>query len=112
MTNDERWTYYESGALQRVTAIELLDWAGYWTTAGLDDITDPLQKEQTREAIRMILTNLSYTIKVVSALAISDEAIKACPADNVPESVIHTVIVSIMARKLEWLTGIRELPAE
>ncbi len=112
MTNDERWIYYESGALQRVTAIELLDWAGYWTTAGLDEITDPLQKEQTREAIRLILTNLSYTVKVVASLEISDDAIKACPADNVPESTIHTVIIGIMARKLEWLTGIQELPAE
>lgn len=112
MTNDERWIYYESGALQRVTAIELLDWAGYWTTAGLDEITDPLQKEQTRQAIRLILTDLSYAIKVVASLAISDDAIKSCPADNVPESVIHTVVVSIMARKLEWLTGITELPTE
>ncbi len=112
MTNDERWTYFESGALQRVTAIELLDWAGYWTTAGLDEITDPLQKEQTRQAIRLILTDLSYAIKVVASLAISDDAIKSCPPDNVPESVIHTVVVSIMARKLEWLTGITELPTE
>lgn len=110
MTNQERWQYFESGELQRVTAVELLDWAGYWTTEGLDEITDPLQKEQTRQAIRLILTELSRTIKIVASLAISDDAIKACDPDNVPESVIHTVIVSIMARKLEWLTGITALP--
>lgn len=112
MTNQERWQYFESGELQRVTAVELLDWAGYWTTEGLDEITDPLQKEQTRQAIRLILTELSYTIKIVASLAISDEAIKSCPVDNVPESVIHTVIVGIMARRLEWLTGITEITVE
>ena len=111
MTNDERWTYFESGVLQRITAIELLDWAGYWTTAGLDEITDPLQKEQTRQAIRLILTDLSYAIKVVASLAISDDAIRACDAGSVPEAVIHTVVVSIMANKLEWLTGVSELIA-
>lgn len=112
MTNQERWQYFESGELQRVTAIELLDWAGYWTTAGLGDITDPLQKEQTRQAIRLILTDLSYTIKVVASLAISDSAIASSEAGMVQESTIHTVVVSIMANKLEWLTGLTELPVE
>lgn len=112
MTNQERWTYFESGELQRVTAVELLDWAGYWTTEGLDEITDPLQKEQTKQAIRLILTELSRTIKIVASLAISDEAIKSCPVDNVSESIIHTVIVGIMAHKLEWLTGITEITTE
>lgn len=112
MTNQERWQYYESGQLQRSVAVQLLDWVGYWTTTGLDEIIDPLQKEQTRQAIRLILTELSYTIKIVANLAISDEAIKSCPVDNVPESVIHTIIVSIMASKLEWLTGITEVTSE
>ena len=49
MTNQERWEYYESGALQRIVAVQLLDWAGYWTTAGLDPIEDDLQREQTRQ---------------------------------------------------------------
>ena len=112
MTNQERWTYFESGELQRVTAVELLDWAGYWTTAGLSEITDPLQKEQSRQAIRLILTDLSYAIKIVASLAISDDAIKNCEAGLVPEAVIHTVVVSIMANKLEWLTGLQALPDE
>ena len=112
MTNQERWNYYESGELQRVTAVELLDWAGYWTTAGLSGITDALQREQTRQAINLILTDLSYAIKVVAALAISDEAVKGCDAGLVPEALIHTVVVSIMAHKLEWLTGMQQLPSE
>ena len=110
MTNQERWDYYQSGALQRATAIELLDWAGYWAGAGLDPITDPLQKEQTKKAIELILNDLSGTLKVVSALAISDDAIKACSVDGVTEQIIKTVVVSIMSNKLCWVTGIESLP--
>lgn len=110
MTNAERWIYYESGDLQRKVAVDLLDWAGYWATQGTESITDPLQRAQTNSAITLILNDLSYSIKVVSALAISDDAIKSCPADNVPESTVHTVTVSIMASKLAWITGITVLP--
>ena len=112
MTNQERWQYYESGQLQRSVAVQLLDWAGYWTTAGLDEITDPLQKEQTKLTIRMILTNLSYVIKIVTNLAISDDTIKEAEINSITESMIRTVIVSILASKLEWVTNISELPEE
>ena len=105
MTNQERFEYFESGKLQRAVEVELLDWAGYWTTEGLDEITDPLQKAQTEQMIRLILRSLPEYIKQVSRLAISDSAIKTAESDPA-ESVIHTVVVGILATKLAWLTGI------
>ena len=110
MTNQERYSYFESGVLQRTTAVELLDWAGYWTTTGLGEITDPLQKLQTRSAIRMILTNLAATNKLVAHLAISYDEIKNAEVGEVTDEIIHTVVVSIMATKLEWITGINQVP--
>ena len=106
MTNSERWEYYESGALQRIVAVQLLDWAGYWTTAGLDPIEDDLQREQTRQAIKMILEDLSYAVKVVTAMLISDPVIKNGIPGYIPESEIYTAVVSIMASRLVWLTGV------
>lgn len=111
MTNEERFIYFESGKLQRAVEIELLDWAGYWTTAGTGSIEDPLQRAQTDAMIRMILRSLPECIKQVSRLAISEDAIKTSTGDPA-ESVIHTVTVSILARKLAWLTGIESLPEE
>ena len=109
MTNHERAMYFESGQLQEAVQIELLDWAGYWTTAGLDEITDPLQKAQTAEAIRLILNDLQYMDKVVSELAISDSAIKEAPMGGVTESMIKSAVTSIMANKLAWITGITQV---
>ena len=112
MNNRERFNYFESGELQRATQMELLDWAGYWTTEGLDEITDPLQKEQTRVAINMVLSDLPTMVKKVSRLAIADDIIKATPVGGVTEEMIRTIIVAIMANRLEWLTGISTLPEE
>lgn len=106
MNNKERWEYYESGELQRIVAVQLLDWAGYWTTAGLDSIEDDLQKEQSRQAIKMILEDLSYAVKVVTAMLISDPVIKNGIPGYISENDIYTAVVSIMASRLEWLTGI------
>lgn len=111
MTNQERWTLYENGEFRQDIAIELLDWAGYWATTGLDEITDPLQKAQTRRAIQMILEDVSYTIKIVAGLVISDDAIKAASPEDVTPAFIHPIIVSIMANKLAWITGISEIQA-
>ena len=108
MTNQDRWTYYESGELQRGVAIELLDWAGYWSTTGIDGIVDPLQKEQMRWAINMILKDLSFMIKVVSNLAMSESVIK--DAVHPTEANISTAVTSIMTYKLAWITNIYELP--
>lgn len=107
MNNQERYAYWESGELQKETQMELLDWAGYWTTEGLDEITDPTQKEQTRAAINLILCDLPTMVKKVSRLAISDDVIKATEAGGVTEEMVHTIVVAIMAQRLEWLTGIR-----
>ena len=112
MNNRQRYEYFESGQLQRSTQMELLDWAGYWTTQGLDEITDPTQKEQTRAAINLILSELPTMVKKVSRMAISDDAIKAAEPGAVTEEMIHTIIVAIMARRLEWLTGIRASESE
>ena len=107
MTNQERWRFFESGELQRVTAIELLDWAGYWTIAGLDEITDETQKQQSREAIHMILNSLSQVTKIVASMVISDDAIRNAEAGTITEAMIRPVIVSIMANRLEWVTGMQ-----
>lgn len=112
MNNQERFVYFESGELQRSTQMELLDWAGYWTSEGLDEIEAPLQKEQTRVAIRMILTDLASMVKKVSRLAISDDIIKAATAGTVTDEMIRTVVVAIMASRLEWLTGVTSVPEE
>ena len=111
MTNHERAMYFESGQLQEGVQVELLDWCGYWTTAGLDEITDPLQKAQTAEAIRLILNDLPYMDKVVSELAISDSAIKEATPDGVTEAMIKVAVTSIMANKLAWITGITVIPS-
>ena len=106
MTKQERWQIYDSGAITQMTAIELLDWAGYWATEGVDSITDALQREQTKRAIRMILEDLGYCNKIVVGLAVSDEAFVAATIEQVDENLIHQIVVGIMARKLAWITDI------
>ena len=106
MTNQERWELYESGQLHRAIAVELLDWAGYWTTAGVDGITDPLTKAQTKQAISIIVTDLAYANKVVASLAISDATIAQAEVEDITEQMIKSVVTGIMTNKLEWLTGI------
>ena len=110
MTNEERYIYFESGKLQKSTEIELLDWAGYWTTAGLDSVTDPLQKAQMKAAINLILNDLGMMIRKVSRLAISDDLFKTAVPEGITDADIRQVVVSIMASKLAWLTGIEALP--
>jgi hypothetical protein len=109
MTNEQRYIYFESGKLQKATEIELLDWAGYWATAGLDEITDPLQKAQMKAAINLILSDLGMMIRKVSRLAISYDVFKDAVPEGITDNDIHTVIVNIMAFKLAWLTGIESV---
>lgn len=106
MTNQERWQYYESGTLQRAVAVELLDWAGYWSNTGVSGITNPITKMQTRAAVNMILTNLSNVIKIVSAIAITYSEIKDAVIPT--EANIHSVVTNIMSFRLEWITNIYE----
>lgn len=114
MNNEQRYQYFESGKLQRATEIELLDWAGYWSQPGVIDaeISDPLQKAQTKSAVNLILTDLSMMIRKVSRLAISDDLFKTAVPEGITEADIKTVITAIMATKLSWLTGIEEIPEE
>lgn len=111
MTNQERFEYFESGKLQRMVEIELLDWAGYWTTAGTESITDPLQRKQTDEMILLILRVLSECIKQVSCLVISYDEIKTFIGDP-SETIVHNIVTNILTFKLAWLTGITELPIQ
>lgn len=107
MTNDERWTLYQSAGFRQTIGISLLDWAGYWSAPGVieQEISDETQRAQTRAAVRIITTDLSRAVKIVAALTISDDAIKAA-APDVPEETIRQAVVRVMAQKLEWLTGI------
>ncbi|MBP5781931.1 MAG: hypothetical protein J6W04_00145 [Bacteroidales bacterium] len=107
MTNSDRWTLYDSGEIHRMVAIELLDWAGYWTSAGIDGITDPLLKAQTKMAIRMILDDLTYCNKIVVGMVISDPGIKS--ATEVTESLVSGIVTSIMTYRLAWLTDKHEV---
>lgn len=110
MTNQERWEFYESGEFRQTLAIQLLDWAGYWAKEGLGEIADPLQKAQTRRAIDMILQDISYVLRIVAGLVITDETIKAAEVEEVTEQMIYNAMVYAMANELEWVTGVYSLP--
>ena len=110
MTNQERWNMYEDVVFRQSLGMQLLDWAGYWAAAGLDSITDPLQKAQTARAIEMIVQDLGYVLKIVASFVITDATIKAARVTQVTESMIYNAMVSVMANQLEWITGISELP--
>ena len=108
MNNQERFEYFESGKLQRAVEIELLDWVGYWTTAGTGSIEDPLQREQTNHMILEILQALPEQISMVSRLAISYDEIKVATGDP-SEATIRGIVTNILTFKLAWLTGITEV---
>ena len=110
MTTQERWALYENGEFRQTIAVKLLDWAGYWTTAGIDGITEPLLKAQTKRAVEMVVQDLSYVIGIVTSLAISDSAIASIEVEEVTEAIIASVITTIMTYKLAWVTGIFDLP--
>ena len=112
MTNQERWAIYNDQTFRDTLGIQLLDWAGYWAAAGLDEITDPLQKAQTARAIEMIVQDLNYAMSIVASLVISDAAIKAAEITEVTEQMIYQAMVSVMANELEWVTGLRDIPEQ
>lgn len=109
MTNQERWNLFESGSYRQTISLSLLDWAGYWSGQGVIDaeISDETQKAQTREAVRIIATDLSRATKITASLVISDETI--IEAEQPSEALIRQAVVKVMAQKLEWLTGIRQI---
>ena len=104
MTNQERWNYYDSGILQREVAVKLIDWAGYWTNAGLDGITDNVKKYQMRRMINDILNDMSIPIKTISTIAMSYPSIKDAVVPT--ESDIPTVVDDILSFRLDWVTNI------
>ena len=106
MTNQDRFIYYNSGELQPMVQIELLDWMAYWTTAGVDGIQDALLRAQTAEAIRSIMSDLNGMTNKVSMLAMGEAVIK--DALHPTEANIKTAVTSIMTNKLRWLTGISD----
>ena len=109
MTNEQRYCYFESGKLQQEVEIELLDWTAYWAGAFPGGITDPLQQAQTKAAINMILCDLGTMIRKVSRLAIADDRIKSAVPEGITDADIRVIVVSIMANRLSWLTGIEEV---
>ena len=104
MTNQERWNLYDSGELHQAIAIELLDWAGYWASVGVENIEGALLRTQSRRAISMILEDPGYTIRIVTGLFVSDDDVKN--ATEITDQLVHTVVVRIMAGSLEWVTDI------
>ena len=111
MTNQERWAFYESGEFRQTLAIQLLDWAGYWAKEGLDEITDDLQKAQTKRAIDMILQDISYVLRIVASLVITNDTIKSTAVEDITEQMVYDAMVYIMANELAWVTGISEVQA-
>lgn len=104
MTNLERYQYYKSGQLQPLVQIALIDWMTYWTTAGLDDITDPTLKEQTVAAINLLIEDPDGITEKVCEFVIGEDAIKS--AEETPtEAQIKTAVDAIMANKLRWITN-------
>ena len=114
MNSNERWAYYDSGELQRTVAIDLIDWAGYWTNAGLDGFNnDPIKKRQMRFCVNQILTDLAYIIKIVSTIAMSYPAIKDANAATGPsEADIASVVNDIMSYRLAFVSDIFPSEAE
>ena len=104
MTNLERYQYFKSGQLHPLVQIALIDWMTYWTTAGLDDITDPVLNAQTVAAINLLIEDPDSITEKVAEFVIGEEVIKT--AEEIPtESQIKTAVDSIMANKLRWITN-------
>ena len=111
MNKQERYDYYNSGKLQPVVQVCLLDWLNYWSAPGAPAPSDPLLKAQTDEAVRLLLVDLEGMTRKVSELAMGESAVK--DADPEPtESNIEYAVTVIMSNRLKWLTGIESVPQE
>lgn len=108
MTKSERYDYYNSGKLQPIVQVCLLDWLAYWTSADIEaEITDPLLLAQTKAEIRLLLGDLNGMTQKVAELAMGEEQIRTSAEPS--ESDINTAVVTIMATRLRWLTGIESI---
>lgn len=107
MTKQERYDYYNSGKLQPVVQVCLLDWMNYWVNTNIEEqITDPLLLAQTKAEINLLLNDLNSQTNQVSSIVFGDSRIAEVEESAITEALINTVVVSVMANCLRWLTGI------
>ena len=112
MTKQERFDYYNSGKLQPVVQVCLLDWMNYWVNADIEaEITDPLLLAQTKAEINLLLNNLNTQTQQVSMIVFGDSRIAEAEESAITETLINTVVVSVMSNCLRWLTGIESVAA-
>ena len=112
MTKQQRYDYYNSGKLQPVVQVSLLDWLNYWANADIEaEITDPLLLAQTKAEIGLLLTDLANQTTQVSMLVFGDSRIAEAEEEAITETLINTVVVSVMSNCLRWLTGIESVSA-
>ena len=107
MTKRERYEYYNSGELQPVVQICLLDWLNYWSAPNAPLPSDPTLRAQTEAAVELLLTDLEAMTRKVSELAIGEDVIK--DADEPTEAEIDYAVTLIMSTRLRWLTGIESV---
>lgn len=112
MTKQERFEYYNSGKLQPVVQVCLLDWMNYWVNTDIEaEITDPLLLAQTKAEINLLLNDLNNQTQKVSEIVFGDSRIAEAEESAITETLINTVVVSVMANCLRWLTGIEAISA-
>lgn len=107
MTKSERYNYYNSGKLQPIVQVCLLDWLNYWVNADIEaEITDPLLLVQTKAEIDLLLGDLNMQTQKVSEIVFGDSRISGVSEDEITDELINTVVVSVMSKCLRWLSGI------
>ena len=104
MTKRERYEYYNSGELQPVVQICLLDWLNYWSASNAPIPSDPTEAAQIKAAVELLLTDLEGMTRKVSELAMGEDVIK--DAVEPTEANIEYAVTLIMSTRLRWLTGI------
>ena len=110
MTKRERYDYYNSGELQPVVQICLIDWLNYWSATNAPLPSDPTLKAHTEAAVELLLTDLDGMTRKVSELAMGMDVIK--DADEPTEANIEYAVTLIMSTRLRWLTGIEDVTQE
>ena len=110
MTKNERYEYYNSGKLQPIVQVCLLDWLNYWTSADIEaEITDPLLLAQTKAEISLLLHDLNNQTAQVSMIVFGDDRIASAEEAAITEELINTVVVFVLSNCLRWLTGIESV---
>lgn len=104
MNKQERYDYYNSGKLQPVVQICLLDWMHYWSAANAPLPSDPTEAAQIKAAVELLLTDLEGMTVKVSEFAMGEDVIK--DAVEPTEANIEYAVTLTMSTRLRWLTGI------